>query len=621
MMQSTLRVPYRAPTRLERSPFDFAAIFSLLLLVVLLIGLLTWQFWYASRIYSGVTVAGVPVGGLTRARALTQLAGRLQNYPPPPVNLFYAGQQWPLTSDQIKAQADWLAAVNQAYLVGRQGNFSARTVRQLLTAVRGQDVIPPLTFDVGQLRYAIGQVAKDVRRPARAASQIGNVKVAGQPGLDVDVEATVQAVLKALQLTPPDQIINVPLAVVELPPPAAATVAQAPTTTISVATPAPILLRDEKFNLQFALDSATVNGLIHSTKPLRLDEDGLRKVLTDWAAQVDLPARDARLHFDVDTGALTVLQPSQNGRKLDVDATLNAIRQAVGANQTQVPLVMVDEPPAVDMNKIAEMGIRELVASGVTYFKGSSAERIQNIQVGASKLTGVVIPPNQVFSFNQFVEDVNSANGFADALIIWGDQTAVGAGGGICQVSTTVFRAAYTGGFSIVERYNHGYVVGWYGEPGLDATIFTPRVDFRFRNDTDAYLLIEPAVDATNGVIRINFYGTKPNRQVQLKPAVHSDVIDPPPAQYKVDESLAKGQMKQVETEHKGMTVNIERVIVENGTTRTDTLVSKYEPWRAVYLVGPGTEIPHTAEVTPTLTSAVTTTVDTTPMPDHKSAP
>ena len=143
-MQSTLHTPYRTPFKLERSPLDFAAIFSLLLLLMLLIGMLTWQFWYASRIYSGVTVAGVPLGGLTRASALRQLGGRLQDYPTPPVNLSYAGQQWPLTGDQVKTQADLMAAINQAYLVGRQGNFSTRTARQATTATATRAAAPRL---------------------------------------------------------------------------------------------------------------------------------------------------------------------------------------------------------------------------------------------------------------------------------------------------------------------------------------------------------------------------------------------------------------------------------------------------------------------------------------------
>lgn len=238
------------------------------------------------------------------------------------------------------------------------------------------------------------------------------------------------------------------------------------------------------------------------------------------------------------------------------------------------------------------MGIRELVASGTTYFAGSSAARVRNIEVAAAQFEGVVIPPGKLFSFNQLVEDVSSANGFEDSLIIWGDQTAVGVGGGVCQVSTTVFRAAYEAGLPIVERYNHGYVVSWYGEPGLDATIYTPTVDFKFRNDTSAYLLVDPVVDSVNGVITFNLYGTKPDRVVKIAEPAVSDIVEPEPAIYKVDEDLAPGQQEQVEWQKEGKTVEVTRTIIENGESRTDTITSKYQPWQAVYLVGPGTQVP-----------------------------
>ena len=140
-------------------------------------------------------------------------------------------------------------------------------------------------------------------------------------------------------------------------------------------------------------------------------------------------------------------------------------------------------------------------------------------------------------------------------------------GGGICQVSTTVFRAAYAAGLPIVERYNHGYIVDWYGEPGLDATIFTPTVDFRFRNDTGAYLLVESVVDALNGTITINLWGTRPNREVTIGETVQSDVVKPQPPRYEEDPTLLKDQKKQVEWEHPGMTVTVQRTIVEKSLT------------------------------------------------------
>jgi len=410
----------------------------------------------------------------------------------------------------------------------------------------------------------------------------------------VDVPATLTALLDELRRATPEEAITVPLATDAVTPPAAAPPA-ADDALRTLAVAEPILLTARDAGLTLALDPARVQAMATTLAPLTLDEAALRAYLDELAAQVATPPRDARLRFNRATGGVTVLQASRPGRALDVDATVAAVQAAVAAGQREAPLALQSVAPAVDMNRVAEMGIRELVATGSTYFAGSSASRVRNIEIAAEKFDGVVIPPGGIFSFNDVVRDVSSANGFEDSLIIWGDRTAVGVGGGVCQVSTTIFRSAYLGGFPIVERYNHGYVVDWYGEPGMDATIFTPTVDFRFRNDTGSYLLMEPVVDAVNGVVTVNFYGTKPERTVTVSAPEITDVITPEQPSYVVDESLTAGQQRQVEWEKEGMTTRVTRTIVENGTTRTDTLVSKYQPWRAVYLVAPGAAIPETA--------------------------
>jgi vancomycin resistance protein YoaR len=582
-------MPHGAALSLRRSVFDFAALLLLVVVLAVVAGSALWHFWFANRIYYGVSVAGVPVGGMTRASALQLLDERFAQTPLAPLSLHYGGQHWPLSIDQVPVQADLLSAVNQAYLVGRQGDFSARMVQQMLTVVRGHDVTPPLAVEEGVLRAAVAQLAAQVNRPGRAAGQIGDVSIPAQAAVTVDVEQTTQAALAALRTSLWNQTIQAPFVVREETPVAAA---PAPEPNTAPFTSRPLRVRDEGSGLEFAIDGATLGQLRAGAGSSQLDEGALRTLIAGWAAQIDRAPRDARLHFNPNTGGLTVMQSSAYGRKLDIDATANAVREADATGLTQARLVVEELAPAVDANRIAEMGIRELVSSGTTYFKGSSAARIRNIEVAAEKFEGVVIPPNGIFSFNKIVENVTSANDFEDSLIIWGDQTVVGVGGGVCQVSTTVFRAAYNGGMPIVERYNHGYIVDWYGEPGLDATIFTPSVDFRFRNDTGAYLLIDPVVDSANGVITFNFYGTRPNRVVTIGTPVKTDIKQPEPATYTVDVSLAPGQRKQVEWEKPGMTVTVTRTIVENGTTRTDTLTSRYVPWRAVYLVGPGSDAP-----------------------------
>ena len=600
-MQTTLYPAREIRPRLRRTAFDLIGLWLLLALLAALSLPAAWQFWHANRVFTGVSVGGVPIGGLTRAEALKRLGEQLYAYPLPPVVVEYNGQQWPLQTAQASADADLLAAVNQAYLVGRGSSLTANLLDQARAALFGRSITPPLEIAPEPLQAAVAAVAAGVDKSAAPAREIGSVQVPAEAGVQVDVQTTLANVMRALQRTDLHETAVVPLAVATLAPPApvAADEAALPQT---AAVQQPLVLRAEPSGLEIALDPARLSQMVVGTNPLQVDEAALRAYLQTFAAQVDVPARDARLEFDPATGALTVLQTSQGGRALDVETTLQNVQAALAAFSTggslQAPLALSEVAPAVDSNRVAEMGIRELVASSSTYFGGSSASRVRNIEVAAEKFEGVVVPPGGVFSFNEVVRDVSSANGFEDGLVIWGDRTAVGVGGGVCQVSTTVFRTAYEGGFPIVERTNHGYVVGWYGDPGMDATIFTPYVDFKFRNDTGAYLLLDPVVDAANGVMTFNFYGTKPNRTVTVSKPQISNIVQPEPAQYVVDESLGAGEQEQVDWAKEGMDVTVTRTIVEDGTTRTDTLTSNYEPWRAVYLVGPGTEIPATPAAT-----------------------
>jgi len=585
-MQTTFPT-YRPRPAIRRSAADFLVIWFVVALLSVLAAISGWQFWHTDRIFTGVQVAGAPIGGMTRSAAVLQLSRELRTYPITPLPIEFEGRLWTLSNAQLGPQPDWLAAVNAAYLIGRQGSMGEKLSAQWRALLGRISLDPPVAFDEGAIRYALSQIAIEVRRPGRTAVTVGDLTLPSAPGVDVDVEASTRLVLARLQA---GDGRSVPLQTHIIAPPDAASRSTASPDT--PAAPLPLVLRDEVSGLVFALDPATQQRILPNGREGRLNEAALREIVSGWAEQIYIPAQDARLRFDANAGRPVVIQPSLSGRQLDVDATMAAIGDALAGDRRQAPLPVETIAPKVDSNRINEMGIRELIASGTTYFAGSSPARIHNIEVAAEKFKGVVIPPNGIFSFNSIVQDVSAANGFEDSLIIWGDRTAVGVGGGVCQVSTTVFRAAYLAGFPIVERYNHGYIVSWYGEPGLDATIYTPSVDFKFRNDTDAFLLVQPLVDSAQGVITFQFYGTKPDRQVTVSDPNITDVIEAGEAVYQEDPNLAPGQIKQVEWAKQGSTVTVERTIVENGRTRVDKLVSVYQPWSAVFLVGPGTQIP-----------------------------
>ncbi|MEM7125288.1 MAG: VanW family protein [Chloroflexota bacterium] len=599
-MQNTIPFPANTPKRIRRTTFDFALIFLMLSVVTLLVILVFWQFWHANRIFTGVRIASIPVGGMTRIEAVNELNREIQPYPLPPVSLTYQDTVWPLPELSIRSgQAasnpstiDLPSAVNRAYLTGREGKISTKMQDQLVALLVGINVEPQISFDRAQLRQLLSQKALNLQRPARSQQEIGDVTVPAQNGLNVDVEMTLQLLLEALRTNfSGNRPIRVPFVVQEVAPQSPNVEPQASGPVFELqSTPAMVL--QSNAGLEIALDPATLASLRFSEFPPRLERSKLTALLNEWASRINIEPRDARLQFNPSTRTVSVLQSSQSGLSLNVEETANSIEAAFSAGNREAVMIIDRVPPAVDMNKIPEMGIRELVASGTTYFGGSSPARVRNIEVAAEKFEGAVIPPGQIFSFNKLIEDVSSANGFEDSLIIWGDQTAVGVGGGVCQVSTTVFRAAFEAGLPIVERYNHGYVVSWYGDPGLDATIYTPTVDFKFRNDTETYLLIDPIVDSANGQITFNFYGTKLDRQVTISEPVVTEVTQPEPPTYRVDPELATGVQEQVEWEKEGMVVEVTRTIVDgDGGSRTDTITSTYQPWKAVYLVGPGSPI------------------------------
>lgn len=553
-----------------------------------------WQFWHADRIFSGVRVAGVPVGGETRAVALLRLHKELTPYPLAPIFLQHGGRQWALGTELLTPQADLEDAVNRAYFVGRQGGLLERMQNQW-RAVAGQKTIwPEVVVSEGAARQVVGDAAAEVRRPSRPALDIGDFSLPSQLGLDVDIAATAQLILAQAAS---GHSGTVPLQTFHTAPQSSS-----PGTAESAAagppSPSqPIVLRHEPSGIGFALDAALLAKLMPGGDPRFLNEEALRVVVSGWAKQVSFPAQDARLRFDDATGQLTVLRPSRPGQRLNVDLTIEAVRQALTSDHRTATLPIIAVPPAVDSDQLEKLGISELIANGVTYFGGSSGARVHNIEVATEKFVGVVIPPGGVFSFNSTIEAVSAANGFEDSAIIWGDRTAVGIGGGVCQVSTTVFRAALAAGFPLLERHNHGYVVSWYGDPGFDATIFTPYVDFRFLNDSDAHLLIQPVADSVAGILSFRFYGTKPDREVIIGEAKYTDIKQPGAPIYQEDASLKPGQVKQVEWAKEGMTATVIRTVTENGKSRTDPIVSVYRPWNAVFLYGPGTVIPGVTDV------------------------
>jgi vancomycin resistance protein YoaR len=235
-----------------------------------------------------------------------------------------------------------------------------------------------------------------------------------------------------------------------------------------------------------------------------------------------------------------------------------------------------------------------------TYFYGSSPERIQNIALAASQFHGVLVAPGETFSMGDYLGDVSLDNGYAEALIIYGNRTIKGVGGGVCQVSTTLFRAVFFAGYPIVERYPHAYRVGYYETgtgspgPGMDATVFLPLVDFKFTNDTPYWLLMETYIYGNQ--LLWKFYSTSDGRTVDWSSDRSNEVKAPKPL-YRENEDLPKDKIEQVDWEAKGLDVVVYRTVQRGDEVlHQDRIKTHYLPWRAIYEYGPGTDLPKDAK-------------------------
>ncbi|MFD1731005.1 VanW family protein [Deinococcus malanensis] len=173
-------------------------------------------------------------------------------------------------------------------------------------------------------------------------------------------------------------------------------------------------------------------------------------------------------------------------------------------------------------------------------------------------------------------------------LIISGGRTVDGLGGGVCQVSTTVFRALYQAGLPVVERNQHSYRVGYY-EPqiGFEAAVYDPGVDLKMKNDTGGPLLIKTINHPGKSVLEVEVWGIKQTRRVIVSPATILARVPHPPAQYVFNPRMRAGAVRQVDWAQDGFNLYITRTIKDEGTARTDRVTTNYRPWRAVYETGP----------------------------------
>lgn len=350
---------------------------------------------------------------------------------------------------------------------------------------------------------------------------------------------------------------------------------------------------DPLSNLSLILQ-AYIHG-INLEPSYHFSEDELKKQLLPIIQKVYIAPVDALFTFK--NGRVVTFRPSSNGQEVDFEEIKSNLKAKIipililersQAISSAVPISVLE--PKISTDKVNNMGIKELIGSGTSLFQRSTTARVFNVTLAATRLNGILVAPNEVFSFNKALGDVSSFTGYKQAYIIKDGRTVLGDGGGVCQVSTTLFRAILNVGLPVVERYAHAYRAGYYEQdspPGIDATVYVPSVDLKFKNDTENYILIQTEVDPEVQRLTFKLYGTRDGRQVTLSKPVITSQTPPPPPLYQDDLTLPKGVLKQVDFQAWGANVYFTRQVNKNGKIIiNEKFTSNYQPWRAVYLRG-----------------------------------
>lgn len=315
--------------------------------------------------------------------------------------------------------------------------------------------------------------------------------------------------------------------------------------------------------------------------------------LIQLSSEINQPAKNATLVIDETGRWAKEFEPGQNGQGVDLYKTYKLLV----AGQTQIDLPVLVSKPSNSLDQTNTLGINELVSVGESDFSGSPHNRRVNIDVGASRFQGLIIKPGEEFSFNEYLGDVDGAHGFLPELVIKKTGTVPEFGGGLCQVSSTAFRAAMNAGLPITARRNHSYAVKYYAPQGTDATIYPGVQDFKFINDLSSALLIRTRVEGNK--LYYDFYGTKDNRQI---------TFDGP---YQFDKKT-DGSMKAIWTRD---------VIYPTGEKKEQVFNSTYQPPALFHNeVQASTPNPDSNNATPQPTVTPTPVDGPTPTPTPTSA-
>jgi vancomycin resistance protein YoaR len=518
---------------------------------------------YHTKIYPGVHVGNVKVGGMSRNDA-TMMIRKIAdesiengltfsvNESDAKVDMDVIAKDDPdMTHSIIEIDAE--STATSAFKHGRSQNIFVNLFLPLVAILDRPDISAPVKIDKSELsRRILSAFPEYDRVPDPTSFMITKEKdvwrVAVNEGTEVktlDIEFVIRELetdFSNLDTNSLNKKIGVPIITIK----PEISLEEA----VSLIPEAEKLLVTSPFTLSFTdqydktfswqLDDKTLADILIPTKiGLGLDEEKLNVFLAQIKSEIDIKAQDAR--FEVSGSRASVFVPSREGREVNLEKTIGNIKTSVlVADTSQIAIEIETTKPSFELSQSNELGIKELLGTGVSSYAGSPTNRIKNIRNGVNLLNGILIPPGETFSLLSALSPFTTENGYLPELVIKGDKIEPETGGGLCQIGTTTFRATMMSGLEVVERRNHSLVVTYYndqrnGNPGTDATIYNPYPDYKFKNDTVNYILFETEMNETKQELYFRFWGTNDGRKGSYSEPV-------------VEKWIGAGEQRNIET-------------------------------------------------------------------------
>ena len=492
-----------------------------------------------TKIADGVRIDGIDVGGLEATDARRLLEGRSARLAERPVVFTAAGKRFPISPSALGVEPNWKAAIDAAQRQG-DGFGPWRGFKRLDVTFFGADVTPPTAVLNGSLEYELGLIAKQVDRGPRDAAIVRRgtsiVVTPARPGYVLNRSAAARTIVDELAaLDRAAGPVSLPLQTQRPRVRAVALARAAPQARVALSAPVQLVLGATRWVVPRYRLAQLIELPSGGRTTLGIGGPAADAWLQRLGKRVAKPAKDAT--FGVD-GKHVYVVPAKPGIQLDALASTEAILKAAVRRRVRVArLVVIEAPAKLSTAKAEAMNIHAVVSSYTTIY-GGIPNRIHNVDLVAHLVDDTLIAPDATFSFNGTTGDRSAAKGFLEAPVIVNGEVTTGLGGGVCQVSTTVFNAAFEAGLKITDRTNHALYISHYPQ-GRDATVDYPDVDLKFVNDTGNWLLLRTFVGSSS--LTVNLYGSPTGRKVTstTAPLVSHGK---PPVKKTIDPSLKPGE-------------------------------------------------------------------------------